>query len=48
MNCNGDSCEIEFEDDVDAWAKRKVESWLRRMEPIDYDAPGTSVREQGV
>lgn len=29
-------------------AKIKLLRWLDRFEPIDYDAPGCSVREQGV
>lgn len=50
MNCNEDSCEVETEytDDIDAWAKRKVERWMLELEPIDYDAPGTTARETGV
>lgn len=27
---------------------RKLKDWFRRMAPMDYDAPGTTVREMGV
>lgn len=32
----------------DAAARRKLERWLAEMEPMDYDAPGSTVRETGV
>lgn len=33
---------------LDPEAQRKLMEWLKRMEPEDYDAPGSTVRESGV
>ena len=41
----GDSCTVKFPDDE---AREKLNKWLKELEPEDYDAPGTSAREQGV
>lgn len=59
MACNGDSCEVnippkkksEAKDPLQGLkgeARKKLSKFLGGLEPIDYDAPGTTVREQGV
>ena len=40
--CNGDFCEIDVEFEAALGNK------LYPSEPMDYDAPGSTVREQGV
>ena len=52
--CDGDSCQITYPDDMRKMLKglsgqqrSKLRRWLG-MEPMDYDAPGSTVREQGV
>lgn len=51
MGCNGDSCDIQLKNMAQGLtpeARAKLMNWLGVMEPIDYDAPGSTVRETGV
>lgn len=54
MNCTGDTCGVESIIETasktreEAAAKRKLDDWLRNLEPMDIDAYGSRVREQGV
>ena len=50
MNCTKDYCEITLPEPNDGAveAKRKLDTWLRKMEPMDYDAPGSTTRETEV
>ena len=41
----GDSCTVKYPDDE---AREKLNKWLKELKPEDYDAPGSTVREQGV
>lgn len=47
MKCNGDYCEIDTTD-YKKVAEQKLNEWLYHLDPYDYDAPGSTVREQGV
>ena len=56
-SCDGDSCKITSEErremeemlrGLSDEAKAKLLDWMGYMEPMDYDAPGSTVREQGV
>lgn len=54
MSCNGDSCEVteiiereKMMQGLVGEARAKLENWLG-WEPIDYDVPGSTTREQGV
>lgn len=52
--CNGDSCDVAESSEwqkmtrgLSAEARAKLADWLC-WEPMDYDAPGSTVRETGV
>lgn len=47
MSCNEDFCEVDTTE-YQREADDKLHEWLRHLDPIDYDAPGSTVREQGV
>lgn len=51
--CTGDSCDVSYTlrravESMDEAAKDKLRRWINSMDPMDYDAPGTSARETGV
>ena len=55
--CDGDSCDVtqliqkeQERQEMDRAAVLRVERWGKklRLDPIDYDMPGSSAREQGV
>jgi len=55
MVCGPDGCEVDVDamaqvkaarEAGEAAARRKLDKWLHDLDPLDYDAPGTTAREQ--
>ena len=43
--CGADGCGIDY---AAIEAEEKLKLWLSGIEPMDYDAPGSTTREMGV
>lgn len=43
IKCGPDGCDIDY---GEIEARRKLDEWFARMQPMDYDAPGGATREQ--